>query len=71
MLIERSPITRVEDDHRHGHGISLVFEEQWQVARFHISQLDFCVHWYFSWPHPGIVNGGRMIRSLRAVAVVN
>lgn len=41
MLIERGPIARTECYHRHGHGISLVFEEQSQVARLNIPQSDF------------------------------
>ncbi len=28
---------RRDSHHRHGHGIALVFEEEWQVARFHVA----------------------------------
>jgi hypothetical protein len=37
MLVERGPIARIERDHRHCYGISLMFEEQGQVVCFDIS----------------------------------
>ena len=44
MLVERSPVARMECDHGHRDRISLVLEKQRQVVRFDIPQLDLCLH---------------------------
>ena len=36
MLVERSPVARIECDHGHRDRISLVLEKQRQVGRFDI-----------------------------------
>src|SRR6266404_2230607 len=43
MLVERSPVARMERDHGHRDRISLVLEKQRQVVRFDIPQLDLCL----------------------------
>jgi hypothetical protein len=45
MLVEGSPVPRIERDHGHRDRISLVLEKQRQVVRFDIAQLDLCFHW--------------------------
>jgi hypothetical protein len=44
MLVEGSPVARIECDHGHRDRIALVLEKQRQVARFDISQLDVWLH---------------------------
>ena len=44
MLVERSPVARIECDHGHRDRISLVLEKQRQVVRFNIPQLDLWLH---------------------------
>ena len=44
MLVERSPVARMECDHGHRDRIALVLEKQRQVVRFDIPQLDLCLH---------------------------
>ena len=44
MLVERSPVARIECDHGHRDRIALVLEKQRQVGRFDIPQLYLCLH---------------------------
>ena len=40
MLVERSAVARTEHDHLDRHGIALVFEEQGEILRFDITELN-------------------------------
>jgi hypothetical protein len=45
MLVERSPVARIECDHGHRDRISLVLEKQRQVVRFNVPQFDLWLQW--------------------------
>jgi hypothetical protein len=40
MLVERSSVARLECNHLNSYGIALMFEEQGQILRFDITELN-------------------------------